>query len=200
MSAIDWFKRVILGTGPDDGVLGGPEGPEGPGGPEGRGGSDYIDNIREPNVFGGTKQFYTEDDDYPYAENYTSASSKKSGRETGATKSQSRKMQSGNITPVTGRSNLNISLMTPKSFEDDEMHKAIQMLRDEGRTIILNLENCEEEQSFVSFAIGLAGGVNGHLDKVSESIYILVPKNVELSGDFDDFESQAVQMPRSKSV
>ena len=191
MSAIDWFKRVILGTGPEDEGLGGPEGPEGP---EGLGG---------PDNFGGNgddEKFYTEDDDYPYAENYASASGKKSGRETGATKSQSRKMQSGNITPVTGRSNLNISLMTPKRFEDDEMHKAIQMLRDEGRTIILNLENCEEEQSFVSFAIGLAGGVNGHIDNVSQSIYILVPKNVELSGDFEDVESQVAQMPRSKSV
>jgi len=197
MSAIDWFKRVILGIGPDDGVLGGPEGPEGLGGPDNFGGEDDDEKV---NVFGGTKQFYTEDDDYPYAENYASASSKKSGRETGATKSQSRKMQSGNITPVTGRSNLNISLMTPDRFEDDEMHKAIQMIRDDGRTIILNLENCGEAQNFVSFAIGLAGGVNGHLDKVSESIYILVPKNVELSGDFDDFESQTVQMPRSKSV
>lgn len=188
MSAIDWFKRVILGTDPDDGGLGGPDN---------FGGEDDDEKI---NVFGGTKQFYTEDDDYPYAENYASASSKKSGNEAGTTKSQSRKMQSGNITPVTGRSNLNISLMTPKSFEDDEMHKAIQMLRDEGRTIILNLENCEEEQSFVSFAIGLAGGVNGHIDNVSQSIYILVPKNVELSGDFEDVESQVAQMPRSKSV
>ncbi|MFC2716893.1 MAG: hypothetical protein ACFN3C_05745, partial [Stomatobaculum longum] len=133
MSAIDWFKRVILGTDPDDGGLGGPDN---------FGGEDDDEKI---NVFGGTKQFYTEDDDYPYAENYASASSKKSGNEAGTTKSQSRKMQSGNITPVTGRSNLNISLMTPKRFEDDEMHKAIQMLRDEGRTIILNLENCEEE-------------------------------------------------------
>ena len=197
MSAIDWFKSVILGTGPEDEGLGGPEGPEGLGGPDNFGGNGDDEKF---NVFGGTKQFYTEDDDYPYAENYASASGKKSGRETGATKSQSRKMQSGNITPVTGRSNLNISLMTPKRFEDDEMHKAIQMLRDEGRTIILNLENCEEEQSFVSFAIGLAGGVNGHIDNVSQSIYILVPKNVELSGDFEDVESQVAQMPRSKSV
>jgi len=188
MSAIDWFKRVILGLGP--------EGPEGLGGPDG---TDDIGNIEGPNVFGGSKQISGDDDDN-YFESYASASSNKSGRATGTTKSQSRKMQSGNITPVTGRSNLNISLMTPDRFEDDEMHKAIQMIRDDGRTIILNLEKCGEAQNFVSFAIGLAGGVNGHLDKVSESIYILVPKNVELSGDFDDFESQAVQMPRSKSV
>ena len=187
MSAIDWFKRVILGTGPEDE------------GPEGTDGTDDIDDIEEPNVFGGTRRISGDDDDN-YVVSYASASSNKSGRATGTTKSQSRKMQSGNITPVTGRSNLNISLMTPKSFEDDEMRKAIQMLRDEGRTIILNLENCEEEQSFVSFAIGLAGGVNGHIDNVSQSIYILVPKNVELSGDFEDVESQVAQMPRSKSV
>lgn len=195
MSAIDWFKRVILGTGPDDG------GPEGLGGPEGPGGPDNLGGGEEVNFFGGTTQFYDDDDDdYQYVDSYASASSNKSGKGAGTTKSQSRKAQSGNITPVAGRSNLNISLMTPKSFEDDEMHKAIQMLRDEGRTIILNLENCEEEQSFVSFAIGLAGGVNGHIDNVSQSIYILVPKNVELSGDFEDVESQVAQMPRSKSV
>ena len=65
MSAIDWFKRVILGT--DDGEPGEPEGPEGP---DNFGGEDDIEKV---NVFGGTKQFYTEDDDYPYAENYTYA-------------------------------------------------------------------------------------------------------------------------------
>lgn len=187
MSAIDWFKRVILGTGPE-----GPEGPED---------TDDIDDIEEPNVFGGTKRIFGDDEENDrYDESNVSPSSNKSGRATSATKSQSRKMQGGNITQVTGRSNLNISLMTPKSFEDDEMRKAIQMLRDDGRTIILNLENCGEAQSFVSFAIGLAGGVNGHIDNVSESIYILVPKNVELSGDFEDVESQVAQMPRSKSV
>jgi len=189
MSAIDWFKRVILGTGPDDEGLRGPED------------TDDIDDIEEPNVFGGTKRIFGDDEENDrYDESYASAPSNKSGKATSATKSQSRKMQGGNITPVTGRSNLNISLMTPKSFEDDEMRKAIQMLRDDGRTIILNLENCGEAQSFVSFAIGLAGGVNGHIDNVSESIYILVPKNVELSGDFEEVESQVAQMPRSKSV
>ena len=189
MSAIDWLKGVIFGPG-------GPEGPEGQKDPD----EIVEDEDEEVNFFGGTTQFYTGDDEYPYDEDYVSASGNKSRKATGTKKLKSGKMQSGNITPVTGRSNLNISLMTPKSFEDDEMHKAIRMLRDEGRTIILNLENCEEEQSFVSFAIGLAGGVNGHIDNVSQSIYILVPKNVELSGDFEDVESQVAQMPRSKSV
>ena len=38
MSAIDWFKRVILGT--DDGEPGEPEGPEGP---DNFGGEDDIE-------------------------------------------------------------------------------------------------------------------------------------------------------------
>lgn len=193
MNLISWLRGALWGTDGGDGT-------EDYGDEE----EDFIEpeNDSATNPFGGTARFsgHSEYNAYDDLDEEEEELPKPEPRTRGRKKASVRRPQSSNITPVTGRSNLNISLMMPKGFEDDEIQKAIQMLRDEGRTVILNLESCAESDKFVPFALGLVGGVDGHIDNVSQSIYILVPKNVELSGDFVDVESQAEQILHSKSV
>ena len=75
-----------------------------------------------------------------------------------------------------------VSLMEPKSF--DEMPQAIQALR-ERKTVILNLTMMDPDQAqrAVDFIAGGTFAIDGHQERVGESIFLFAPScvNVTLS-------------------
>ncbi len=78
-----------------------------------------------------------------------------------------------------------ITLMEPRSF--DEMPKAIQALR-ERKTVILNLTMMEPDQAqrAVDFVAGGTFAIDGHQERVGESIFLFAPSCVTVttaSGD-----------------
>ena len=70
-----------------------------------------------------------------------------------------------------------VNLMEPRSF--DEMPRAIQALR-ERKTVILNLTMMEPDQAqrAVDFVAGGTFAIDGHQERVGESIFLFAPSCV----------------------
>ncbi len=73
-----------------------------------------------------------------------------------------------------------VNLMEPRSF--DEMPRAIQALR-ERKTIILNLTMMEPDQAqrAVDFVAGGTFAIDGHQERVGESIFLFAPSCVSVT-------------------
>ncbi len=83
----------------------------------------------------------------------------------------------------TGTSEVN--LMEPRSF--DEMPRAIQALR-ERKTVILNLTMMEPDQAqrAVDFVAGGTFAIDGHQERVGESIFLFAPSCVTVTNTFQE--------------
>jgi cell division inhibitor SepF len=86
-----------------------------------------------------------------------------------------------------------VTLMEPRSF--DEMPRAIQALR-ERKTVILNLTMMEPDQAqrAVDFVAGGTFAIDGHQERVGESIFLFAPScvTVTTSGGEDATSSTVV--------
>jgi cell division inhibitor SepF len=73
-----------------------------------------------------------------------------------------------------------VTLMEPRSF--DEMPRAIQALR-ERKTVILNLTMMEPDQAqrAVDFVAGGTFAIDGHQERVGESIFLFAPSCVSVT-------------------
>ncbi len=98
----------------------------------------------------------------------------------------------GNIGVVGRKGCDNIELMRPCAFDDKEMLKAVTSVREQGRVIILNLELCDAttQMNFYTYAMGLCAGVKGKMAQVSQSILIIAPQSVTLTGYSDSAAGQ----------
>jgi cell division inhibitor SepF len=78
-----------------------------------------------------------------------------------------------------------VMLMEPRSF--DEMPRAIQALR-ERKTIILNLTMMEPDQAqrAVDFVAGGTFAIDGHQERVGESIFLFAPSCVTVTSAHQD--------------
>lgn len=86
-------------------------------------------------------------------------------------------------TPV--RKTMEVCLIKPSSVEDA---REISDTLLSGRAVVLNLEGIHNEvaQRIIDFSSGACYSIGGNLQKVSNYIFIVTPKNIELSGDFND--------------
>ena len=78
-----------------------------------------------------------------------------------------------------------VSLMEPRSF--DEMPRVIQALR-ERKTVILNLTMMEPDQAqrAVDFVAGGPFAIDGHQERVGESIFLFAPSCVTVTNSFQE--------------
>ena len=78
-----------------------------------------------------------------------------------------------------------VNLMEPRSF--DEMPRAIQALR-ERKTVILNLTMMEPDQAqrAVDFVAGGTFAIDGHQERVGESIFLFAPSCVTVINNSHD--------------
>ncbi len=76
-----------------------------------------------------------------------------------------------------------VNLLEPKSF--DEMPQVIQALR-ERKTIILNLTMMDPDQAqrAVDFVAGGTYAIDGHQERVGESIFLFTPSCVNVTSSF----------------
>ena len=81
-----------------------------------------------------------------------------------------------------------VSLMEPRSF--DEMPRVIQALR-ERKTVILNLTMMEPDQAqrAVDFVAGGTFAIDGHQERVGESIFLFAPSCVTVTYSFQEAAS-----------
>ena len=82
--------------------------------------------------------------------------------------------------PGIANSSSEVILMEPKSF--DEMPQAIQALR-ERKTVILNLTMMDPDQAqrAVDFIAGGTYAIDGHQERVGESIFLFAPSCVNVT-------------------
>ena len=82
--------------------------------------------------------------------------------------------------PGISNSSTEVSLMEPRSF--DEMPQAIQALR-ERKTVILNLTMMDPDQAqrAVDFIAGGTFAIDGHQERVGESIFLFAPSCVNVT-------------------
>ena len=94
--------------------------------------------------------------------------------------------RSSKVVGMPGISNsTEVSLMEPRSF--DEMPQAIQALR-ERKTVILNLTMMDPDQAqrAVDFIAGGTYAIDGHQERVGESIFLFAPSCVNVTSSFPD--------------
>ena len=87
--------------------------------------------------------------------------------------------------PGISSSSSEVSLMEPRSF--DEMPQAIQALR-ERKTVILNLTMMDPDQAqrAVDFVAGGTYAIDGHQERVGESIFLFAPSCVNVTSSFPE--------------
>ena len=94
-----------------------------------------------------------------------------------------------------------VTLMEPRSF--DEMPRAIQALR-ERKTVILNLTMMEPDQAqrAVDFVAGGTFAIDGHQERVGESIFLFAPScvTVTTAGSEDAASPTVSSRPASPTV
>ncbi len=95
--------------------------------------------------------------------------------------------RSSNVVGMPGisQSSSEVSLMEPRSF--DEMPQAIQALR-ERKTVILNLTMMDPDQAqrAVDFVAGGTYAIDGHQERVGESIFLFAPSCVNVTSAFHE--------------
>ena len=79
----------------------------------------------------------------------------------------------------------NVCMIMPKGFEDANL--IVDKLT-EGCGVVMNLEGIDMSaaQRIIDFASGACYALNGNLQRISKKIFMAVPGDVNLSGDFDD--------------
>ena len=86
-------------------------------------------------------------------------------------------------------SQMQVVLVKPDRFDDVT---AIADHLNDKKTVVLNLEACEREISrrIIDFLSGVAYANHGNIRKVAVSTFIIVPTDVDVSGElmFDEFE------------
>ena len=83
------------------------------------------------------------------------------------------------------RKDLEVTMIRPSSVEESRL--VVDSLK-EGKTVVLNLEEVRTAiaQRIVDFICGAAYDMEGNLQSISESIFIVTPPNVGLSGECVD--------------
>ena len=92
-----------------------------------------------------------------------------------------------------------VNLMEPRSF--DEMPRAIQALR-ERKTVILNLTMMEPDQAqrAVDFVAGGTFAIDGHQERVGESIFLFAPSCVTVTNTSHEESSSPTVVSREMDV
>lgn len=80
-----------------------------------------------------------------------------------------------------------VVLMQPKSFE--EVPKGVMALR-QRKTLILNvgLMSPEQAQRCVDYVAGAACAIDGHQERIGESVFLFTPSSVNISSYSDNEE------------
>ncbi len=89
-----------------------------------------------------------------------------------------------------------VNLIEPRSF--DEMPQAIQALR-ERKTIILNLTMMDPDQAqrAVDFVAGGTYAIDGHQERIGESIFLFAPSCVSVTSSFQEEASPSKKIQSS---
>ena len=89
---------------------------------------------------------------------------------------------------------MEVCVIKPTSFDDS---REIGETLLSNRTVVLNFEGLDVDvaQRIIDFTSGSCFAIGGNLQKVSGSIFLATPRNVDISGDLQDIISGSIEIP-----
>ena len=108
----------------------------------------------------------------------------------------SRNTKVNKVIPI--RKDMEVTMFRPTSVEESRL--VVDSLK-EGKTVVLNLEEVRIAiaQRIVDFICGAAYDMEGNLQSISDSIFIVTPSNISLSGEFVDLLGGSGSIDRSNA-
>ncbi|MBR3300838.1 MAG: cell division protein SepF [Clostridia bacterium] len=135
------------------------------------------------------KGIMTIPDEDEFEEEYDETPAYEKNEEEPAPKKESPRLIKSRNTVSQGQTSMQVVIVKPERFEDV---KAIADHLNEGKTVILNLEvaNRDESRRIVDFLSGVAYANHGNMRKVAASTFIIVARNIDVMGELmlDDFD------------
>lgn len=98
------------------------------------------------------------------------------------------------VTPITrkrsGGNSMEVCVIKPTTFED--AREVTETLLS-GRAVVLNFEGMDVDlaQRIIDYTSGTCVAIEGNLRKISNYIFIVTPKTVDISGDLQDLMAEA---------
>lgn len=145
--------------------------------------------------------FYDEDDDDFFDETPKKKNNRREARdhdfydeEPSARRSSSAKVTPMRQTKPKIAAGMEVCVIKPTTVEDA---REIAETLLANRTVVLNLEGLDVDiaQRIIDFASGSTFAISGNLQKISHYIFIITPKSVDISGDFQDLISGTFDVP-----
>lgn len=89
---------------------------------------------------------------------------------------------------------MEVCVIKPTTVED--AREITETLLD-NRTVVLNMEGLDMDiaQRIIDFTSGSTFAIGGNLQKISHYIFIITPRSVEISGDFQEILSGSFDVP-----
>lgn len=165
-----------------------------------------IDKFLDVMKLGGEDDYDDYDDDYDYEDDYEEKpkkslfKKKKSDEDEDDFPADSApQTKAAKVMPIRqaqrrSSNGMEVCVIKPTSFEDSlEIMDTLLS----NRTVVLNFEGLDMDvaQRIIDFSSGGSYAIGGHLQKVSGYIFLLTPKNVDISGDLQDILSGSLELP-----
>ena len=98
------------------------------------------------------------------------------------------------VVKINATAKLQVAIFKPERFGEETRAIADQLIN--THTVVLNLEDTNKDMSWriIDFLSGVAYANNGKIKKVATSTFIIIPNNVDLTGDdlLDELENSGV--------
>lgn len=105
-----------------------------------------------------------------------------------------RESRRNKVVNISATAKLQVALFKPERFGDETRTIADELIK--THTVVLNLENTNKDMSrrIIDFLSGVAYANRGKIKKVATSTFIIIPNNVDLTGDdlLDELEHSGV--------
>ena len=125
---------------------------------------------------------------------YESSSSRYDDFEDYGSSRDSSSRRSNKVVNISATTKLSVALFKPERFGEETRNIADELIK--THSVVLNLENTNKDMSrrIIDFLSGVAYANRGKIKKVATSTFIIIPNNVDLTGDdlLDELEHSGV--------
>ena len=128
-------------------------------------------------------------DEYGYAEN-----EEEEYEDVSSSYSQTSASKRNKVVNISATAKLKVAIFRPESFGEETRAIADELIK--THTVVLNLEETKKDISrrIIDFLSGVAYANRGKIKRVATSTFIIIPNNVDLTGDdlLDELENSGV--------
>lgn len=115
-------------------------------------------------------------------------------KESSSHSSSSRTDSANKVVNINATAKLQVVLFKPERFGEETRNIADELIK--SHTVVLNLENTSRDMArrIIDFLSGCAYANHGKIKRIATSTFIIIPNNVDLTGDdlLDELENNGV--------